>query len=333
MGGFRLGFEAEGFKCVGYSEINKFAVKLYSEYFGDTRNYGDITKIDPAELPDFDIITAGIPCQPFSSAGKRKGLEDPRGMPLWTSFFRIIRHKRPKVVVIENVKGLLSSNGGRDFAWVLLQMAELGYNVEWMVLNSKDFGVPQNRERVFIVGYTGGDGQPKIFPIREVEKTYYQPPIQRKKFQTVPDISPTIVAGYDKMGNSQPYIVYRNREHNMTAGDNGVPMILLSHTAGNIKKRFQYRDTTWTLDTSGNKMAIVTKDLRIRRFTPLEVFRLQGFPDDIVHTARHIGISDTQLYRMAGNAVTVQVVQSIARKIKNVFFENTQDERCGDDSA
>ena len=339
VGGFRLGFEAEGFECVGWSEIDKFASKLYRHYFNDDRNFGDITKIDPEELPDFDVITAGVPCQPFSIAGKRKGLADPRGMPLWRALFRIIKHKKPRVVVIENVKGLLSSNGGRDFAWVLVQMAELGYDVEWMVLNSKDFGVPQNRERVYIVGYTGGDGRPKVFPLREDEKAYYQPPAGKRKVQAVPDTSNTLRARYYKIGNEEPYVVQWRRSYvrtfkdphtsptltaNMGTGGLNMPILVyLSHTVGNMKQRVQARDTAWTLDTSGTKFGILDPHtLEIRKITPLEAFRLQGFPDDIVREARKIGISDTQLYKMAGNAVTVQVVQSIARKIKSVFFAN-----------
>ncbi len=312
VGGFRLGFEAEEFECVGYSEIDKFATKLYRHYFGDNRNFGDITKIDPETLPDFDVITAGVPCQPFSVAGKRKGLADPRGMPLWRALFRIIEHKKPRVVVIENVKGLLSSNRGRDFAWVLIQMAELGYAVEWQVLNSKDFGVPQNRERVYIVGYTGGDGRPKIFPLDEGEKAYYQPPKRERRVQVIPHISNTLGAGYYKIGNGEPYVIV----------DTGrVHMVMLSHTKSNMKQRVQARDTSWTLDTSGSKFGIIDPNtLEMRKITPLEAFRLQGFPDDIVHEARKIGISDTQLYKMAGNAVTVQVVQFIAHKIKKVFF-------------
>lgn len=335
VGGFRLGFEAEGFECVGYSEIDKFAIKLYSAYFKDDRNYGDITKINPEELPDFDVITAGVPCQPFSVAGKRKGLADPRGMPLWRALFNIVEVKRPKVVLIENVKGLLSSNGGRDFAWVLVQMAELGYTVEWQVLNSKDFGVPQNRERVFIVGYLGGGCPPKVFPLGEAERAYYSPPNRRRKVQAVPNTSNTLRAGYYKLGNEGPYVVQWRRSYlrtfkdthisptltaNMGTGGHNVPIVLLSHTKGNIKQRVQVRSDVWTLDTSGSKVGIIMGNLEIRKLTPLECFRLQGFPNDIVEVARKISISDTQLYKMAGNAVTVQVVQSIARKIKRVFF-------------
>ena len=317
VGGFRLGFERAGFKCVGYSETDKFATKLYSEYFNDKRNYGDITKINPEQLPDFHVITGGLPCQPFSLSGRKKGLEDDRGMPIWRAFFRIIEYKKPDYIVIENVKGLLTSNKGRDFAWVLYQMAKLGYSIEWMVLNSKDFGVPQNRERVFIIAYTGGEYRPKIFPIRDSEKTYYTPVKGKETFQTIPNISNTIRAEYYKLGTAGPYIIHGDRDpiHKPI-------LIMLSNTKANIKQRIQARNITWTLDTSGTKFGIIDpKTMEMRKITPLEAFRLQGFPDDIVKMARKIGISDTQLYRMAGNAVTVQIIQSIANKILRIYRE------------
>jgi len=276
VGGFRLAFEREGFKTVGWCEIDRWCQKLYRAYYKPRGEYfkADITAIDPRELPDFDVITAGIPCQPFSLLGERRGLEDERGLPLWLAFFDIVRVKRPKVVLIENVRGLLSSRGGRDFAWVLVQMANLGYSVEWCVLNSKDFGVPQNRERVFVVGYSGGECPAKVFPIEEKFRVSYSPP--KKKTRTV-------VAIYD------PY-----------------------------NKKVTDMITTLRTNYRNGNAWIILDNVRVRRLTPLECFRLQGFPDDIVETARRIGISDMQLYKMAGNAVTVPVVQSIAKKLRRV---------------
>jgi len=304
-------------------------------------------------------------CQPYSVAGKRKGLEDPRGMPLWKSFFRIIEHKKPKIILIENVKGILSTNRGRDFAWILTQMAQLGYTVEWQVLNSKNFGVPQNRERVYIIGYLGGDGRPKIFPLRENQKTYYQPPNRKPQIQTIPNTSNTIRAGYYKIGNEGPYIVQWRRNYlripkdqtktptltaNMGTGGLNMPLLIYpikkgkiniigniypsGGSAGNIIIDKSISPTL-TTGNGGARVPIILKtengnneyviidlnDLPIRKITPLEAFRLQGFPDDIVKLAKEIGISDTQLYKMAGNAITVPVAQSIARAIKETFFE------------
>jgi site-specific DNA-cytosine methylase len=194
-------------ECVGYSEINKYATTIYQKHFpyeqcercrtknegqevqriGDTegfnserdnispvgltctckhKQYGDITKIIAEDLPDFDLFVGGFPCQAFSIAGKRGGFDDTRG----TLFFdcaRILKEKRPRNFILENVKGLLSHDGGRTFKTIITTLAELGYCVEWQVLNAKDFGVPQNRERVFIVGHFGGMPRRKVFPIRK----------------------------------------------------------------------------------------------------------------------------------------------------------------------
>lgn len=152
--------------CIGFSEIDKYAISVYKKHFPNHRNYGDITAIVTSDLPDFDLLTGGFPCQAFSVAGKRLGFEDTRGT-LFFEVARILRDKRPRYFLLENVKGLLSHDGGKTFSTILEVLADLGYFVEWQVLNSKDFGVPQNRERVFIVGHLGGEPGQKVFPIGE----------------------------------------------------------------------------------------------------------------------------------------------------------------------
>ena len=191
-------------RFVGYSEIDKYAIKVYEKQFGGTnesasnksrgeqprkerqhersdvhtesigkptynngqppRNYGDITKINAEELPDFDCLVGGFPCQAFSIAGKRKGFEDTRGT-LFFDLARILRAKQPRLFVFENVKGLLSHDSGRTFKTIIQTIDELGYDCQWQVLNSKNFGVPQNRERVYIVGHLRGTPRPEVFPI------------------------------------------------------------------------------------------------------------------------------------------------------------------------
>lgn len=155
---------AEQPTCIGFSEIDKYAVKVYQEHFPDHKNYGDARRIVPEELPDFDILCGGFPCQAFSIAGKRGGFEDTRGT-LFHEIARIARAKRPKLLFLENVKGLLSHDNGRTFGTILSTFSDLGYFLEWQVLNSKNFGVPQNRERVFIIGHLGGLGGGQVFPI------------------------------------------------------------------------------------------------------------------------------------------------------------------------
>jgi len=154
--------------CIGYSEIDKYAIQVYNKKFNH-KNYGDITKINADELPDFDLLVGGFPCQSFSIAGKRGGFEDTRG----TMFFelaRILRAKKPRLFIFENVKGLLSHDSGRTFKTIIQALDELGYDLQWQVLNSKYHGVPQSRERVFIVGHLRGTSRPQIFPIREDEE-------------------------------------------------------------------------------------------------------------------------------------------------------------------
>ena len=152
-------------KCIGYSEIDKYAIQTYKKHFPNHKNYGDATKIDPDRLPDFDMLCGGFPCQAFSIAGKRRGFEDTRGT-LFFDIGRILNVKRPKIVFLENVKGLLNHNKGETFRIILQTLDELGYEIQWMVLNSKFFGVPQNRERVFIIGSLRGTSRPEILPFK-----------------------------------------------------------------------------------------------------------------------------------------------------------------------
>ena len=154
---------SQQFTCVGMSEIDKHSSKVLTRRFPNIKNWGDCTKINPEDLPDFDLLCGGFPCQAFSIAGKRRGFEDTRG----TMFFevaRILKVKRPKTILLENVKGLLNHEGGKTFRVILQALDELGYEVQWMVLNSKFHGVPQNRERVLIVGNLRGTSRFEILP-------------------------------------------------------------------------------------------------------------------------------------------------------------------------
>ena len=155
IGGFEKGIEQSGvdMTCVGYSEIDKYARSIYEKHYPNHIEYGDATEIKTEELPDFDLLVGGFPCQAFSIAGKRKGFNDTRGT-LFFEIARSLREKRPRYFLLENVKGLLSHDKGKTFQTILGVLSELGYDVEWEVLNSKNFGVPQNRERIFFKGYS-----------------------------------------------------------------------------------------------------------------------------------------------------------------------------------
>ena len=166
IGGFELGIQRSipESECVGFSEIDKNAISIYKAHFPTHTNYGSAFDIVPEQLPDFDLLCGGFPCQSFSIAGKRGGFEDTRGT-LFFEIARIARVKRPKLLFLENVKGLLSHDHGRTFGTILATLSDMGYFCEWQVLNSKDYGVPQNRERVFIIGHLGGAGGRQVFPI------------------------------------------------------------------------------------------------------------------------------------------------------------------------
>ena len=168
IGGFRTGLtRAGGFQCVGHCEIDKYANASYEAIYEpgkEERYYPDATKIDPADLPDFDLLCGGFPCQAFSIAGRRRGFDDTRGT-LFFEIARLAQSKRPSYLLLENVPGLLSHDKGRTFSVILATLNDLGYRVEWMVLNSADFRVPQVRKRVFIVGYLDPRCAGKILPV------------------------------------------------------------------------------------------------------------------------------------------------------------------------
>ena len=155
--------------CIGYSEIDKYSIQTYQKHFNH-KNYGDITKINEKELPDFDLLVGGFPCQSFSIAGKRGGFNDTRGT-LFFEIARIVKQKQPRLLLLENVKGLLSHDKGKTFGTILKMLDGIGYDLQWQVLNSKNFGVPQNRERVFIIGHLRGTSRPEVFPIGEGNRT------------------------------------------------------------------------------------------------------------------------------------------------------------------
>lgn len=311
IGGFELGIQKVGAKskdstndtsaasqhsfsplCVGYSEIDKYAIKVYERRFNGHRNYGDATKINPGELPDFDLLVGGFPCQAFSVAGKRKGFDDTRGT-LFFDIARILSEKRPRHLVLENVKGLLSHDGGKTFQTIIGVLTDLGYFVEWQVLNSKDFGVPQNRERVFIVGHLGGEPRRKVFPIfganGEDIVQLNQPKHSNDRVYADSGVSPTL--NTMQGGNRQPFVAAVLTPDRLEKRQNG-------------RRLKENGEPSFTLNTQGKHGVYLPP--RIRRLTPLECERLQGFPDNWTE-----GESDTQRYKMCGNAVTVNVVEAV----------------------
>lgn len=321
---------------VGFSEIDKYASELLKNKFPNTKNYGDATKIEPRELPDFDMLCGGFPCQAFSIAGKRRGFEDTRG----TMFFevaRILEVKRPKIVFLENVKGLLNHNQGETFSVIIQTLDELGYDVQWMVLNSKFFGVPQNRERVFIIGSLRGESRPEILPFRAIDRedneegrgqlsstftsTYWKGWGGGRPLIT----HPTITGAIGRQGSSKEYMQSLKAIHNIYGGFNeGARFTDISPTLRTPKggghlpmimdlyNNKEHQDRSPTLTEPHHNTLRVREGMKIRRLTPTECERLQGFPDGWTE-----GFSDTQRYKMMGNAVTTKVVGAIANKIRS----------------
>ncbi len=317
IGGFRSGLEAVGgFECVGYCEIDKYPRKAYEAlyntegelYFENARN------IDPGELPDIDLITGGFPCQSFSMAGKRRGFDDARGT-LFFEIARIAEAKRPSYLLLENVPGLLSHDSGRTFAAILDALSELGYDVVWQVLNSKDFGVPQDRKRVYIVGYLRARCAGEILSFTEAGGADLIPVIPGKQGRRVYSdrgASCTLTsAGGGRGAKTGLYEISRPRAFY------GADRVTVRIRGSRMKAPEAPMYTLTAQDRHG-----IFRLGMIRRLTPLECWRLQGFTDEQFKKAKETGLSDQRLYKMAGNAVSVPVIAALGRRLLD-FHERT----------
>ena len=317
IGGFRLGMESAGHECIGFCEIDKFARASYKAIHnteGEIELH-DITTVTDEEIRNIgqvDVICGGFPCQAFSIAGARRGFEDTRG----TLFFEIARFAsilKPKYLFLENVKGLLNHDKGNTFKTILRTLDGLGYDVEWQVLNSKNFSVPQNRERVFIIGHLRGERTRRVFPIRGNTKQVDELP--RESITTN-----TLTARYTAVGNGS-YIIESEQKKirikeatsqgyaEAEIGDS----VNLSHPNSKTRRGRVGKQIANTLLT-GESQGVVEPDFRIRKLTPRECWRLQGFPDWAFDKAQEVN-SNSQLYKQAGNSVTVNVIAAIAERL------------------
>ena len=372
IGGFRLGMESAGHECIGFCEIDKFARASYKAIHnteGEIELH-DITRVTDESIRGIgsvDIICGGFPCQAFSIAGNRRGFEDTRG----TLFFEIARFAsilRPKYLFLENVKGLLNHDKGNTFEVILSALDELGYDVEWQVLNSKNFGVPQNRERVFSIGHLRGERTRNVFPISgESEQSDHQPPkieiigntrnpngtskgtksvvygsggvvgtltatdykepkqVAIKQFGILQPnfnqcgvvyetdgIAPTIRAYQG--GGLEPKIKVKEATSKGYAEAEIGDSVNLSHPNSKTRRGRVGKQVANTLLT-GESQGVIEPDFRIRKLTPRECWRLQGFPDWAFDKAQEVN-SNSQLYKQAGNSVTVNVIAAIAKELK-----------------
>ncbi|SHL19933.1 DNA cytosine methyltransferase [Alicyclobacillus tolerans] len=389
IGGFRLGMESAGHECVGFVEIDKYARQSYQAIHQTEGEWtaNDITTVEKHDIESIghvDIICGGFPCQAFSVAGQRRGFEDTRG----TLFFDVARFAsilRPKLLFLENVKGLLNHDKGETFRVILSSLESLGYDVEWQLLNSKDFGVPQNRERVFIIGHLRGERVREVFPIRRYDTETNDSGQKRisdirvesglihsRGFETRKDGISHCIKGaeggssknfllveYDrKNGVGEPLDVAhtlnssdwrglnRNQKQNAVVYNSDARGgITQSDTVGTLRAnshgnhpmievrpvltpdRMEKRQNGRRFKDDGEEMFTLTgqdrhgvaigenQQYRIRKLTPRECWRLQGFPDWAFDKAKESGVSDSQLYKQAGNSVTVNVISEIAKRL------------------
>lgn len=399
IGGFREGLRrAGGFVCVGHCEVDAHADRNYRRLFDTEGEWycDDARNIETGRMPDFDLLCAGFPCQAFSIAGRREGFADARGT-LFFEIARLVGAKRPAYFLLENVPGLLSHDKGRTFHTILCSLHELGYHVEWKVLNSKDFGVPQSRRRVYVVGYLDGRCAGKILPFPGTNQTpliQVLPGRQGKRVYHPEGVSCTLTSSAGGMGgktglyemgvpikeatrkgykmaypgdsidlgyatkNTRRGRVGHEVAHTLTTGiQQGTlhfvdlsPPPLVTETARCLHTRqgmgvFRHRgETSGVLEETAPRAVItpaketirqsrrmkkpgepmftitatdrhgVVHHGRIRKLTPRECLRLQGYQDDQIDQMME-GMSDSQLYKQAGNGVTVNVIEAIGRNL------------------
>ena len=343
------------FRCVYANEFNKYAASIYERRFNDKPDTRDITTVPAEEIPDHELLVGGFPCQAFSIAGKRGGFEDTRGT-LFFEIARIAKQKQPRLLLLENVKGLLSHDQGRTFGTILHTLSELGYDCEWQVLNSKDFGVPQNRERVFIIGHLRGTSRPEVFPIGGTNtkdiivrgildtETWRKRHEQIRRVHSTDGISPTIPTGTGGGVMTKIAIPTINpdrediRQSRRFKEDGDPSYTLVSKFVQGVcigqkpldMSRIQSKvredglsstiTATYYKGLANQHRPGVLDTIRIRRLTPTECERLQGFPDGwtsegIDSKGNVVKISDTQRYKTLGNAVTTNVITAIGERL------------------
>lgn len=296
-----------GVQCIGFSEIDRYAVSIYRRHFPDHKNFGDATELDPGELPDFDLLVGGFPCQAFSIAGKRAGFLDARGT-LFFEIARVLEYKRPRYFLLENVEGLLSHDDRKTIVAIIRVLSDLGYRVSWQVLNTKDYGLPQNRERIFIAGRFGGGRGPEVFPVAETCGEVGD--IRGKELMEITQNQSQGFRVYDPMGIATTVA--------SGAGGLGAKTGLYALEVANAVTSSAYlqRGERERIDGKPSKEPTPEWKRRIRRLTPTECERLQGFPDGwteygIDKNGKKIPISDTQRYKCLGNAVSTNVIARI----------------------
>lgn len=299
IGGTRLGFhQTKRVKCVFSSEIDKFAAKTYKANYGDTP-HGDITQINEKDIPNHNILVAGFPCQAFSQAGKKLGFEDTRGT-LFFDVARIIKEKKPEAFLLENVKNLKTHDKGRTFKTIIDTLEELDYEVYTMLYKARDFGAPQNRERIYLVGFN----RQKVPNYKEFELPI--PTHQTNDTRVGNILEDNVSDKYTISDRLWEGHQRRKREHKEKGNGFGYTLFDEDSPYTNTLSARYYKD--------GSEILIKQEGKNPRKITPREAARLQGFPEDYV-----IPVSDTQAYKQFGNSVCVYTIKAIADNIINLL--------------
>lgn len=302
IGGGRTGLTNNNLSCVGYSEIDKNAILTYNTMYGkNEENFGDLTKINPSALPDFDLLICGFPCQTFSIVGKREGFNDIRGMVIF-SIAEILKQKNVSYFILENVKGLVNHNKGETINKIVTILSDIGYNVSYTVLNSIDYGIPHMRERVYFVGIK-----------KEIDNGKFHWPIKVECSdisQYFDENNNTILSADDK--TFQKYI---NNKYNYGKFDLQEILktdnLVLDTRQSDLRL---YKNKVPTLRT-GRHGILYVKDGQLHKINGYEGLKLQGFSDEYIKKVRSAKINNNRLLSQAGNAMTVNVIESIGKEL------------------
>lgn len=313
IGGIRLGLDSQGFECVFSSDINTECQRTYKTNFRE-EPFGDITKIDEKSIPDHDILCAGFPCQPFSISGKQKGFDDTRGT-LFFDICRIINEKKPSVVFLENVKHMVHHNGGRTLQTILDKLEDLGYEVSWRVLNGVDFGVPQNRERIIIIGSLNGKFD--FNKIKTVPRGRLLDFLDKEgEFEYLDPVDYTLIEKPKQQpGSGLMFAGYRNKSIRKVGVRPGTEHLSRVHKQPNRIYSVMGVHPTLPSQESSGRFFILTSDNRVRKLTINECWRIMGFPETYIKVS-----SVGEQYKQLGNSVCVPMITAVAEEIKNQFF-------------
>lgn len=314
VGGGRLGLTDNGLECVAYSEIDEDAADTYKVFYGSNeKNYGDLMKIDPSTLPDFELMICGFPCQTFSTVGKQQGFNDERGQVIF-GLMKILKEKNVKYFILENVKGFVTHDNGNSLKTVLTEFDKLDYDVSWKVLNSINYGVPQSRERIYLVGIS------KDIPHKPIE------------WETHTETGRTLKECLNGL-HGEPVSIYNESWQGYLNSDLNKGKFneeeLLKQDYLIIDRRNSdmrvYKDRTPTL-RKGNHGLYYVYNKQLHKVNGYQALLLQGFPREYITEAKRAKLNPNKLLAQAGNAMTVNVVKSVCNSLlKSININNTKE--------